>query len=133
MDANRQVLNEQVLAHPLDVVVIDDEELFTEGCRQTLELGGYKAAVARGGLEGLQLVQAARPGVVLVDLKMPGMDGIETLNAIKNSDRNQPVVLCSAYGEFKQDFSSWVSDGYVVKSADMGELKQTIRRVLILS
>ncbi len=38
---------------PLDVVVIDDEEMFTEGCRQTLEMGGYRAAVARDGLKGL--------------------------------------------------------------------------------
>jgi len=40
------------------------------------------------------------------------------------------VILCSAYGEFKQDFSSWVSDAYVVKSADMRELKDTIKNIL---
>ena len=61
---------------------------------------------------------------------MPGMDGIQVLNEIKNMNKDQPVILCSAYGEFKQDFSSWVSDGYVVKSADTGELKQTIKKIL---
>jgi len=40
------------------------------------------------------------------------------------------VILCSAYGEFKQDLSSWVSDGYVVKSADTRELKETIKGIL---
>ena len=43
-------------AYPIDVVMIDDEEMFTEGCRQTLEMGGYRAAVARNGMQGLDLV-----------------------------------------------------------------------------
>ena len=63
---------------------------------------------------------------------MPGMNGIQVLNEIKNLNKDQPVVLCSAYGEFKQDFSSWMSDAYVVKSADTGELKQTIKNLLNL-
>jgi two-component SAPR family response regulator len=45
-------------------------------------------------------------------------------------NKDLPVILCSAYGEFKQDFSSWASDGYVVKSADTKELKQTIKDIL---
>jgi len=58
------------------------------------------------------------------------MDGIQTLNEIKKIDKDQPVILCSAYGEFKQDFSSWVSDAYVVKSADTRELKDAIRKIV---
>ena len=68
--------------------------------------------------------------LVVLDIKMPGMNGIEALNEIKNINKNLPVILCSAYGEFKQDFSSWASDGYVVKSADTNELKQTIKNLL---
>jgi two-component SAPR family response regulator len=60
------------------------------------------------------------------------MDGIQVLNEIKNINKDQPVILCSAYGEFKQDFSSWVSDGYIVKSADTEELKQMIKNILKL-
>jgi len=58
------------------------------------------------------------------------MDGIQTLGEIKKLNKDLPVILCSAYGEFKQDFSSWVSDGYVVKSADTRELKEMIKRAL---
>ena len=45
-------------------------------------------------------------------------------------DRDLPIILCSAYGEFKLDFATWASDAYVVKSADLTELKSTIRRFL---
>ena len=68
--------------------------------------------------------------LVVLDIKMPGMDGIQTLNEIKKLNKDQHVILCSAYGEFKQDFSSWVSDAYVVKSADTRELKDTIKNIL---
>jgi len=61
---------------------------------------------------------------------MPGMNGIEVLKRIREQDRELPIVLCSAYGEYKQDFTTWASDAYVVKCADLTELKTTIRRLL---
>ncbi|RPJ02513.1 MAG: response regulator, partial [Deltaproteobacteria bacterium] len=70
------------------------------------------------------------PDLVTLDVKMPGMGGIETLKRMRERDRNLPIILCSAYGEYKQDFTTWASDGYVVKSADLTELKSTIRRFL---
>jgi CheY-like chemotaxis protein len=75
-------------------------------------------------------VKAAAYNVIVLDIKMPGMDGIQTLTEIKKLNKEQPVILCSAYGEFKQDFASWASDGYIVKSADTRELKETIKRAL---
>ncbi len=71
-----------------------------------------------------------RPDLVLLDMKIPGMDGIETLRKIKEIDKNIPVILCTAYGQYKQDFSSWASDAYVVKSADLQELKTKIKTIL---
>jgi two-component system response regulator (stage 0 sporulation protein F) len=114
------------------VLVVDDEENIRILFKEELEEEGYEIETASNGFEAIEKLKAASFDIVILDIKMPGMDGIETLNTIKNADRNQPVVLCSAYGEFKQDLSSWVSDGYVVKSADTGELKQTIRRILKL-
>jgi hypothetical protein len=55
------------------------------------------------------------------------MDGIQAMNIIKKINHDQVVILYSAYGEFKQDYSAWTSDGYVVKSADTRELMDTIR------
>ena len=112
------------------VLVVDDEENIRLLFKEELEEEGYEVDTASNGLETLEKVKAAPFDIVILDIKMPVMDGIQALNAIKNMDKDQPVVLCSAYGEFKQDLSSWVSDGYVVKSADTRELKETIREIL---
>ena len=81
-----------------DVVVIDDEESICEGCRQTLEAGGFRAAIARDGTEGLKLVEQSHPKVVLVDLKMPGMSGMEVLAKISEFDPSIVSIVITGYG-----------------------------------
>ncbi|MDD4195028.1 MAG: response regulator [Syntrophorhabdaceae bacterium] len=112
------------------VLVVDDEENIRLLFKEELEEEGYEVDTASNGLEALEKVKTASFDVIVLDIKMPVMDGIQALNAIKNMNKDQPVILCSAYGEFKQDLSSWVSDGYVVKSADTRELKETIKEIL---
>jgi CheY-like chemotaxis protein len=112
------------------VLVVDDEENIRLLFKEELEEEDYEVETASNGMEALEQLKGVPFDVVVLDIKMPVMDGIQTLNAIKNINKDQPVILCSAYGEFKQDLSSWVSDGYVVKSADTRELKETIREIL---
>ena len=114
------------------ILVVDDEENIRLLFKEELEEEGYEVEIASNGYDALEKLKKSQFGVVIMDIKMPGMDGIQALNEIKNANKDQPVILCSAYGEFKQDFSSWASDGYIVKSADTGELKQTIRNILNL-
>ncbi len=112
------------------VLVVDDEENIRLLFKEELEEEDYEVETASNGMEALEKIKSVPFDVVVLDIKMPVMDGIQTLNAIKNINKDQPVILCSAYGEFKQDLSSWVSDGYVVKSADTRELKETIKEIL---
>jgi len=65
-----------------------------------------------------------------MDIKMPGISGVDALIKIKEIDKNIPVILCSAYSDYKQDFSTWASDAYVVKSSNLDELKKAITKVL---
>jgi len=81
-----------------DVVVIDDEESICEGCRQTLETEGFRAEIARNGAEGLKLVERSHPKVVLVDLKMPGMSGMEVLADISEYDPSIVTIVITGYG-----------------------------------
>jgi len=81
-----------------DVVVIDDEESICEGCRQTLEAEGFRAAIARDGTEGLKLVEQSHPKVVLVDLKMPGISGMEVLASISEFDPSIVSIVITGYG-----------------------------------
>jgi two-component system, response regulator, stage 0 sporulation protein F len=115
---------------PKQILIVDDEEHIRLLFKEELEEEGYSVDLASSGFEALEKIRNSSFGIVLLDIKMPGMDGIQTLSEIKKINRDQRVILCSAYGEFKQDFGSWVSDAYVVKSADTRELKDTIKRIL---
>lgn len=115
---------------PTRILLVDDEEHIRLLFKEELEEEGYTIDLASNGFEALDKLKNSQFDLVVLDIKMPGMDGIQTLNEIKKINKDQRVILCSAYGEFKQDFSSWVSDAYVVKSADTRELKDTIKNVL---
>jgi CheY-like chemotaxis protein len=114
------------------LLVVDDEENIRILFKEELEDEGYIVDVAASGEEAIEKIKENHFDLIILDIKMPGMDGITVLNKIKNMNKEQPVVLCSAYGELRQDFSSWVSDAYVVKSADLHELKETIKNLLHL-
>jgi two-component system, response regulator, stage 0 sporulation protein F len=114
---------------PATILIVDDEEHIRLLFKEELEDEGYTVDLASNGLDALDKLKRSAYSVIVLDIKMPGMDGIQTLAEIKKINKDQPVILCSAYGEFKQDFASWVSDGYIVKSADTRELKEMIRRI----
>ncbi len=112
------------------ILVVDDEESIRLLYQEEFEDEGYTIKTAANAEEALKLLPDFHPDLVIMDIKMPGMSGVEALIKIKEMDRNIPVILCSAYGEYKQDFSTWASDAYVVKSANLNELKKHIRTIL---
>jgi two-component system response regulator (stage 0 sporulation protein F) len=67
---------------------------------------------------------------VIMDIRMPQMSGIEALNTILGKNRQVPVILNTAYPQYRQNFMTWGADAYVVKSSDLAELKEKIREVI---
>jgi DNA-binding response OmpR family regulator len=114
------------------IMVVDDEENIRFLYKEELEDEGFTVELAKNGEEALEKIPDFKPDLITLDIKMPGMNGIEVLKRVREKDRKLPIVLCSAYGEYKQDFTTWASDAYVVKCADLTELKTTIRRLLKL-
>jgi len=112
------------------ILVVDDEESIRELYRAELADEGYDVELAEDGQQALRRLESGRPDLVTLDVKMPGIDGIETLRRIREKDATIPVVLVTAFGEFKQDFNTWASDAYIVKSHDPTELKETVRKLL---
>jgi CheY-like chemotaxis protein len=86
--------------------------------------------MARGGAEALALCDDNHPDIVVMDISMPGMDGLDVMNRLLCKDNKLPIILNTAYASYKEDFRAWAADAYVVKSADLTELKRTIQHVL---
>ena len=112
------------------ILIVDDEENIRFLYKEELEEEGFMVELAKNGEEALEKLPLFKPDIITLDIKMPGMNGIETLKRIRETERHLPIVMCSAYGEYKQDFATWASDAYVVKCADLTELKTTIRKLL---
>jgi two-component system, NtrC family, nitrogen regulation response regulator NtrX len=80
------------------ILVIDDDAGIRESLRMTLEYDGYDVAGAATGQEGLALVEREAPDLVLLDVKMPGMDGLDVLTRLHSMHEALPVVMISAHG-----------------------------------
>ncbi|MCK4377166.1 MAG: response regulator [Actinomycetia bacterium] len=112
------------------ILIVEDEENQRLLYKTELEEEGYIVFVASNGLEGLKKFEIVHPDIVTIDIKMPDMDGIELLQRIREIDKNIPVIMLTAYGEYSQDFTTWAADKYVVKSSDLTKIKNEIRNLL---
>ncbi|MCK4846078.1 MAG: response regulator [Deltaproteobacteria bacterium] len=112
------------------ILVVDDEEGIRLLYKEELEEEGYEVALASSGEAALERLDESNIDLVLLDIKMPGIDGVEVLRRIKERWKTLPVVLCTAYPHYKQEFGTWASEAYIVKSSDLRELKEKIREIL---
>ena len=112
------------------ILVIDDDRSTLLLYEMILREEGFEVSSAANGPEGLQLMKSKRPDLVVLDVSMPGMNGLEVLARILAIDRKVPIVLNSGYSFYRKNFLSWSADAYVVKSADPSELTRTINEVL---
>ncbi len=115
---------------PKKILIIDDEPAIQMLYNEEFVDAGYTVASAYNGEEGLAAFTENPPDLVILDINMPGPNGIEVLRRMKEQRPDVPVILNSAYQEFKQDLGAWASDAYIVKSYDIDELKETVRRLL---
>jgi len=112
------------------VLVVDDDKNLRLLYEQELSEEGHEVTLAGSGPEALDYLKAQRPDLIILDISMPGMDGIEALGKILAKDRTMPVILNTAYSAYKDNFMTWSADAYVVKSGDLTELKAKIKDVL---
>lgn len=112
------------------VLVIEDERNLRILYQQDLQREGHEVLAASDAREGLDLAEREKPDLVVLDIRMPGMDGLEAMGRLLDRQPRVPVILNSAYSSYKDNFMSWAADAYVVKSADTSELLQRVRELL---
>ena len=112
------------------ILIIEDEKNLRVLYQQDFESDGFTVVTAANAAEGLSIVETERPDLVVMDIRLPGMDGLEAMSRLLDKHPRIPVVLNSAYSSYKDSFMSWSADAYVVKSADTGELRARVRELL---
>ena len=112
------------------LLVVDDERDIRHLYAAELEDEGYQVETAGNGTEAAELLQTRDFDLVVLDIQMKGESGLQVLQKIVREKSDLPVILCTAFSCYKEDFSSWLADAYVVKSSDLAELKQEIKRLL---
>jgi CheY-like chemotaxis protein len=81
----------------ITVLVADDNDVAQRLCRRVLEKAGYNVLIATDGLQAVEVAMSQRPAMILMDVAMPGIDGIEAMKRIKAQIPNQPIVIASAH------------------------------------
>ncbi len=112
------------------ILVVEDEEGLRLLYKEELEAEGYEVLIARNGKEAIRQLEEGKPDLIILDIVMPVMDGMETLGRIVGKERKIPIILNTSYPGYRQDFMSWAADAYVTKSTDLGELKDKVRKLL---
>jgi len=114
------------------ILVVEDDPNQCLLYANEIRAAGYDVITAHDGREALEVVEKARPDLVVMDVSMPGIDGIEAMSRMLAKDHKLPIILNTAYATYRESFRSWSADAYVVKSSDLTELKDTIKNVLEL-
>jgi CheY-like chemotaxis protein len=112
------------------VLCVDDDLSLLRLYKDELAEEGYEVVLAKDGKEAIAKFEKESPQVVVMDIRMPVMDGIEALTNLLGKDRQVPVILNTAYPQYRENFMTWGAEAYVIKSSDLTELKQKIREVL---
>jgi len=112
------------------LLVVDDERDIRYLYATELEEEGYQVDTAASAAEAVALLQQQHFDLIVLDIQMKGESGLQLLQQIVREKTDLPVILCTAFSCYKDDFSSWLADAYVVKSSDLSELKGEVRRIL---
>ena len=113
----------------LKILIVDDEEDLTSTMVDRLELRGFQVESATSGIEALQRVTETDFGVLVLDVKMPGVDGLQVMAEVKRRQLDLPVILLTGHGSTR-DAERGLREGafdYLMKPIDIDTLVEKIR------
>jgi two-component system response regulator MprA len=114
------------------ILVVDDDRAVREALRRGLTLGGYEVQVAEDGEQALELIAQAVPEAVVLDVGLPGIDGLEVCRRVRRLGNRVPILMLTARDAVADriDGLDVGADDYMVKPFDVGELKARLRALL---
>ena len=112
------------------ILIVDDEEGIRKVLRISLEDRGYTVLTAENAAEALRIFSREQPGIVLTDIKMPGMDGIELLRRLKQANPNTEVVVITGHGDMDLAIKSlkYEATDFITKPIDDADLDRALQK-----
>ena len=112
------------------ILLVEDDKNQLLLYKQELSLEGYSIITAQDGQEAVKKVKEHTPDLIVMDINMPKMDGIESIGRILSGHKKIPIIINTAYSSYKDNFMSWSADAYIIKSSDLTGLKSKIKELL---
>ena len=114
------------------ILVLDDEKSIRTLFEEEFKDEGYNVVSTDDGEEALKMIDSGNPQIDLItlDIKMPKMDGLDFLAKVREHHRDLPIIICTAYNNYRHEFSVWNADGYILKSGKLAEIKDKIKRLI---
>ena len=112
------------------ILVVDDEPNLRLVYNEELSDEGYEVLEAESGKETFEILNHEPVDLIVLDIKLRSESGLDVLQKITKQFPDIPVIQCSAYSAFQDDYKSWLAESYVVKSSDSDELLKEVKRVL---
>ncbi len=110
------------------ILVVDDDKNFRLLLEAELTLEGYEVVLADNGLVALKKIKEGAPDLVILDLKMPDLHGLEVLRTIRKKNKELPIIICTAYEKMQDDYTIWSGRvaAFLTKPLDLENLKDII-------
>jgi DNA-binding NtrC family response regulator len=112
------------------VLLVEDEANLRLLYRDELEIEGYEVSDVGTGADALKVLEYEKIDAVVLDLRLPDCYGLQLLNDMLSRRRDLPVIINTAYDQFRHDFHCWGAEAFVVKSSDICELKDVLTRTV---
>jgi DNA-binding response OmpR family regulator len=114
------------------LLIVEDNENLRELYEIELKEDGYQVSLAEDGVQALDAVRRDKPDLIVLDIAMPNMDGIQCMRELLAEHKIIPVILHTAFAQYKDNYLTWPANAYVVKSGDLTELKEKIEELLAI-
>jgi len=112
------------------LLIVEDEKNLRDLYEEELSESGYEIVKASNGKIAIDLIKNDNFDLVIMDIRMPEMDGIETLGKVITMEKKVPVIIYTAYSNYKSNFMTWTADAYLTKSSNLDELKKKIKELI---
>ncbi len=112
------------------ILIVEDDEAQRFLYHEELAEEGYEVVLAKNGKEALKYLEESAFDLIVLDIRMPVMNGTEVMEKISSRYRDIPVIIHTAYPEYRTQSISLMVDAFVLKSADLSLLKVTVRGLL---